>query len=182
MRRLLAIGFVWICCALAWAILGSTLSLRSDTSYDGLSEAVTGLWGPPLDQRPPSAVGRETHANRKVESRLDEKRHKVEQVEWTEPVTTTVDMSLVRSEVEAKLALEHRRKGLLWFPTYGVEFGGRYTFRNASPEAREVDLTFPIETGVTYDGFSVLGPGGQPLPASFGEGGAVFHGKLAPGE
>jgi len=182
MRRLLAIGFVWICCAAAWAVLGSTLSLRSDTSYDGLSEAVTGLWGPQLDQRPPSAVGKETHAERRTESRHDEKRGKVEQVEWTEPVTTTVDMSLTGTAVETKLALEHRRKGLLWFPTYGVDFSGRYTFRNASTAARDVEITFPIEPGVTYDGFAVHGPDGKPLETGFGEGGAVFHAKLAPGE
>jgi hypothetical protein len=182
MRRLLAIGFVWLCCAIAWAILGSTLSVRSDASYDGLSEAVTGLWGPPLAQAPPSAVGSETHAVAKAESRYDEKRHRLEQVEWTEPVTTTRDMALASSDVDVKLALEHRRKGLLWFPTYGVEFGGRYTFRNGTPEAREVDLTFPIERGVTYDGFAVRVPGGKPLETSFAEGGAVFHARLAPGE
>jgi hypothetical protein len=182
MRRLLAIGFVWICCAIAWAILGSTLSVRSDSSYDGLSEAVTGLWGPQLDQAPPSAIGRETHPQRKVESRYDEKRRKLEQVEWTEAVTSSKDMSLAASEVDANLALEHRRKGLLWFPTYAVEFSGRYTFRNASGEGRDVDVTFPVERGVTYDLFEVRSPDGKPLETSFGEGGAVFHTRLAAGE
>ncbi len=182
MRRLLAIGFVWMCCALAWAILGSTILLRSDSSSDGLSEAVTGLWGPPLAQAPPSAVGRETHAVRKVESRHDEKRGRVEQVEWTEPVTTTSDMPLTGSDLDVKLALEHRRKGLLWFPTYGVELRGRYAFRNGTPEVRDVDVTFPIERGVTYDGFAVRGEDGRPLDTSFAEAGAVFHARLAPGE
>jgi hypothetical protein len=32
-----------------------------------------------------------------------------------------------------KLDLTHRRKGLLWFPTYTVDFDGRFTFANPTP-------------------------------------------------
>src|SRR6266568_9335361 len=61
MRRLLAIGFVWLCCAGAWAILGSTLAFRSGSVTGSLGAEVRALWGPPLVQNPPSAVGRERH-------------------------------------------------------------------------------------------------------------------------
>ncbi len=29
MKRLLAIGFIWLCCAIAWMVLGSTIVYRS---------------------------------------------------------------------------------------------------------------------------------------------------------
>lgn len=182
MRRLLAIGFIWICCTAAWAVLGSTLSVRSESSWDGLSEEVRGLWGPALQQAPPSAAGTETHAEQRVENRRDEKRNKVERVEWTEAVTTTREMTLAGTDATAALTLEHRRKGLLWFPTYAVEFSGKYAFRNGTAEAREVDVRFPIEQGVTYDGFEVRGADGKPVETSFAEGAALFHARLAPAE
>jgi hypothetical protein len=182
MRRLLAIGFIWICCALAWTVLASVLAVRSGGSYQGLAWEVRGLWGPPLAQVPPSAAGTETHLVKKSENRYDAKRERTEKVEWTEPVTTNREMTLASSDLTASLALEHRRKGLLWFPTYGVAFQGRYALRNDTPEDRDVEVTFPIEPGVTYDGFEVRGPDQQPVDTAFAEGRAHFRARLAPGE
>ena len=45
-------------------------------------------------------------------------------------------LPLVRSDVQANLTLRHRQKGLLWFPTYGVDFGGRYEFLNDTRRSR----------------------------------------------
>jgi hypothetical protein len=182
MRRLLAIGFIWFCCAAAWTVLGSVLTVRSSDSSAARYGDVRALWGPPLAQVPPSAAGSETHRVKKKDRNWDEKRGRWVENEWFEDETTTAPITLAASDLDASLALQHRRKGLLWFPTYQVAFGGRYTFRNDTAEDRELEVTFPIEPGVTYDGFEVLGPGGKPLETSFVEGGARFHGLLARGE
>jgi hypothetical protein len=155
MRRLLAIGFIWCCCAGAWAILGSTLTIRSGSASDGLRGVVRNLWGPPLVQAPPSAIGTEMHAAWKKEQRYDEKAQRFVELSRREDVTTTAALALDASELRASIDLEHRRKGLLWFPTYAVSFTGRYTFRNPSPDVRRVTVSFPLEAGVTYDGFTV---------------------------
>ncbi len=182
MGRLLAIGFIWLCCAGAWAVLGGTLSARSSSTFEGNYSEVTALWGPPLVQASPSAAGTETHGVKRSRKTWDDKlgRHVVE--EWVEEVTTTLPMTLTSSDATAALALQHRRKGLLWYPTYEVEFAATYTFRNDSPEAREVVVTFPLQAGVTYDGFEVRDPRGAPRDASFGEGGATVRTRLAPGQ
>ena len=50
MKRLLAIAFVWLGCAVAWMILGSTLVARTDSVSNALDSEVHALWGPPARQ------------------------------------------------------------------------------------------------------------------------------------
>ena len=103
MARLLIIGFIWLGCAAAWAILASSLTIRSaDTSSDR-GEEMHGLWGSPLYQRPPRA----TYT---VETLREET--KTVQREGEAPNTTTtkrrvladVAVPLERSELAADFA------------------------------------------------------------------------------
>jgi hypothetical protein len=179
MKRLLAIGFVWLACSGAWAILGSSLAFRSGTASGSLLPEVHALWGPPLVQAPPAAKGTETHRTRAKEQRFDEKEKRYYEVERERDVTTERDLPLESSDLDARLALEHRRKGLLWFPTYTVEFGGKYEFRNDGALPRKVEVSFPIEArGVTYEGFAVTDPTGAPFDVTFEDGKARFSRKV----
>jgi hypothetical protein len=182
MRRLLAIGFIWACCAGAWAILASTILVRSGTTSGALLHEVHALWGPSLDQAPPVATGTETHPERKKEQRFDEKEKRYFEVEHTEQVTTTHELPLEGTRARVELALEHRRKGLVWFPTYGVSFASRYSFRNDTAQARRVDVTFPLQPGVVYDGFAVSDASGAAVEVAFEKGKARFTRKLGPNE
>ncbi len=185
MRRLLAIGFVWLASSLAWAVLGSTLTVRSGEKSGGLLHEVHALWGPELVQAPPTAYGSETHRARKREQRFDEKEKRYYEVERETDVTTERAMSLEGSDLDAEIALEHRRKGLLWFPTYAVSFRGRYEFRNDTSEARSVVVKFPLaKSDVTYDGFAVAvaNASAAPIDVTFDEGVARFSRRLSPGE
>ncbi len=182
MRRLLAIGFIWLCCAGAWAVLASTLALRSGVASGGLLPEVQALWGPPLAQAPPSARGTETHRTKQREQKYDEREKRYFEVEREADVTTERELPLESSRVDASLALHHRRKGLLWFPTYDVAFRARYEFRNESAVARRVVVAFPVERGVTYDGFVVEDAAGKPVEVAFEEGQARFQRPAGPGE
>ena len=165
MRRLLAIGVIWVGCAAAWAVLGGTLAWRSSESGGSLLAEVRALWGPPLRQLPPSAKGIERHHELRREAKFDEERKQTVVVEKDVEVASERPLPLESSDVAVRLGLEHRRKGLLWFPTYAVELRGRYTFRNDGPEPRTLEVTFPLEQGaVVYDGFAVNGPDGAPVP------------------
>ncbi|HSN91615.1 MAG TPA: inner membrane CreD family protein [Anaeromyxobacteraceae bacterium] len=182
MRRLLAIAFIWLCTAGAWAVLGTTLAVRSGDVLDDLESEVHALWGPPQQQLPPSAVGRETHREMRREQRYDEKGQRYFEVERMENVTTERNLPLDASRLEARLELEHRRKGLLWFPTYAVRFDGLYTFRNDGARARRVEVAFPLAaTGVSYEGFAVTASDGTPVEATFEEGRARFSRRMEPG-
>lgn len=182
MRRLLAIGFIWMCCAVAWAILASTLLVRSGAASGALRSEVHALWGPALVQLPPAATATATRSERKKEQRFDEKEKRYFEVERTVQVTTRRDLPLEETRAAVTLALEHRRKGLVWFPTYEVAFEGRYAFRNDGAEARRVEVTFPLQRGVVYDGFALADGAGAPLEVIFDGEKARFTRRLAPHE
>ena len=182
MRRLLAIGFIWICCAIAWAILASTLLVRSGEASGALRSEVHALWGPPLVQAPPAATATAIRSERRKEQRFDEKEKRYFEVERTVEVTTKRDLPLEETRATAALALEHRRKGLVWFPTYEVAFRSRYAFRNDGPEARRVEVTFPLQRDVVYDGFALTDGAGTPVDVVFDGEKARFGRRLAAGE
>src|SRR5690606_18669962 len=70
------------------------------------------------------------------------------------PQVETVSLPLEHSRVNADLTLEHRRKGLVWYSTYGVDFRGAYRFENTSSEPQEVTIQFELPDGqALYDGF-----------------------------
>lgn len=164
MSRLLVIGFIWLGCAAAWSILGASLSLRSTDVKSARGKEVYGLWGAPLHQQPPEAFYTVT--------KVEEEKKTVER-EGEGPVTTTirrrgtknVRIPLDASDLTADFDLEHRRRGLMWFATYGVRFAGAYTFENDSGKAREVTMRLPLETASrTYDGLRVVDQQGTDVP------------------
>lgn len=52
--------------------------------------------------------------------------------------------------------LDPRQKGLLWYSTYSVDFGGDYVFRNTTSEEQKVSfrLNFPAQKAI-YDGLQL---------------------------
>ncbi|MCC6900869.1 MAG: hypothetical protein IT377_17960 [Polyangiaceae bacterium] len=165
MRRLIAIALVWLGCSLAWLVLGSTLLVRSDESSARLGDGVNALWGPPIRQLPPRAfVGGERPDG--------------------SPKTTRPrsDVPLTGSAIDVVLDLEHRKKGLVWFPTYAVDFRARYSFANPDAEPREVSFELPLESEhALYDGF-VVSDGDRPVSAEVTQGVARWTAQLGPNE
>lgn len=181
MRRLLAIGFIWAGCALAWLVLGTTLVERSGESSGELLEEVHGLWGPPLQARPPSATYTEVRKRREQTVTEDAQGREQRQVRVVEE-EVPVPLPLVGSDVAASLSLEHRRKGLLWFPTYGVDFRGAYAFSNTTGAPREVTFRLPLLGGsAALDGFAVRDAGGREVELSIEEGTASWTRPVAAG-
>ena len=144
--RILAIVFIFICTSVAWAILGATVFSRTYDSSSVSSGQVESTWGAPQNQAPPLAsfnkqIPKEDEAveNGKIVKRT-----------WTEDVP--VALPLESSRINVNLDLEHRQKGLLWYSTYKVQFGGVYVFRNTSDKDQYVtfQLQFPTAQAI-YD-------------------------------
>jgi hypothetical protein len=163
MIKLLQIGFIWLGCAVAWSILGSTIVARSGTASSGLAHEVQQLWGPELRQAPPRAWYVVKQSRREQVTRPNASGEMVT-TETVREVEEEVALPLEGSQLAVRLELDHRRKGLMWFPTYGVAFQGRYTFANPSPAAQEVRFLFPLtEADTVYDGFAVRAVDGAPV-------------------
>ena len=162
-KRIAAIGFIFFCTTVAWAILGSTIFYRTYSSDSQLRARVASSWGAPQEQSPPTA------------SYHTGSRREVTAIENGHEVTRTVDdrrfysLTLQKSRVNADLHLDYRRKGLLWYSTYQVRFLGAYEFVNPDDEAHEVTfaMALPAEQAI-YDDF-IITLNGAPLRFSSAE-------------
>jgi hypothetical protein len=183
MIRLLQIGFIWLGCVVAWMILGSTILYRSGESSTALTREVQLLWGPEMRQQPPRGVYHETRRQREWVTTGRDAMGQPIQAEVVKDVDVEIEVPLAATDAAVKLSLDHRRKGLMWFATYGVDFRARYTFGNPTATARRIELRFPlVGDAAVYDGFEVRGAGGAPVPTEVTKGLAQWAESLAPGE
>ena len=158
-RNVLAIAAIFLCTALAWMILGSSINARTEGSGSDLGPRVASTWGAPQQEKPPLAYNERIVQREVVETQNNVITRKV----VDDAVITR--LSLQRSRVQAGLKLEQRQKGLLWFPTYRVDYRGDYVFRNDTPYERvTLKLVFPVADAV-YDDL-VFRVDGQPVAVS----------------
>ena len=159
--RLFAIGFIYVCAALAWGVLGGSLVARSGESDTRLSREVALLWGASTSKwRPrPDWSGREPGPSR---SRNATSRAASVTREVTKATVERVTIPLDSSRVDVALRLDQRQKGLLWYDTYAVQFHG--IVARAQPGRRQPapdrQIRFPSPDAI-YDGF-VFKVGSEP--------------------
>lgn len=151
--RLFPIVFIYAIATFAWFALGSSVLARSGEFDERLSRDVALLWGGPQVQTAPTLT-------------WDERTVVVDQVDATnaagQPVkraqervnVVQIPLPLDSSRVDVKLALDHRRKGLLWYDTYGVALRATYRAHNDTGEQKLIlaHLTFPSDQ-VQFDNF-----------------------------
>ncbi len=156
-KRIIAIIFIFVCTAVAWAVLGSSIFIRTNDADARLEGQVASIWGAPQTQAPPTA------SYQRVELKTTETVEDGKKKTVTTKENVTTPLPLESSRVAVTLDLEYRQKGLLWYSLYTVDFGGTYVFRNATTAEQKIayTLAFPA-TQAIYDDF-VFTLDGQPL-------------------
>jgi hypothetical protein len=157
--KILAVGLVFSGAVAGWFVLGRTTEVRSGDTSRSLSHQVRDLWGEPLRQEAP---------------RFSVQVPGAQQPRPLSPASNTVRVNL---------NLEHRKKGLIWYPTYTCDFDGGYTITNDEDVAQKVRMqfSFPSISG-TYDAFRIA-LDGKPLDAPVDtRTGVAEIVELAPGE
>jgi hypothetical protein len=129
-KRIFAVAIIFVLACGGWFVLGSATATRTAGSHAALGSQVEALWGVPLTQRAPSfsvAVPG------------------TEEQRWLMPEA---------NDIAVGVTSDYRRKGLLWYSTYVVDFDGVYTIANDDAVAQKVKVhfDFPTESG-TYDAF-----------------------------
>jgi hypothetical protein len=163
LRRIIAIAFIYGCTAAAWMILSATIFARTQRSDKALRSRVTSTWG--SDQEQAAPTGTTQRVIRRQATTEENGRSVVRIVEELE----TVPLPLEQTRARADIGLEHRRKGLMWYSTYGVTFAGTYTFRNTT-NSDSVTLTFKLPaTQAIYDNLT-FEVDGVPVPTTSDQG------------
>ena len=180
--RLLAIGFIFVCAAVAWSVLGGTVVNRTGESDMRLSQEVAQLWGGHhLQVAPQAAVRRPREVEEKVQEQDAQGRPVIRSVRRT--LVDEVPFPASASRVRVGLALEHRRKGLLWYATYTVAFEAEYRFKSPDPVERDVVVRFEFPSKeAIYDGLSVSLNGREAPPTSDFSHGVVLTQRMSAGE
>ena len=161
--RLLAIGFIYLCTAGAWSILGASVVSRTGEFDSRLSREVAQLWGGRHNQIAPQiTVVRPRRVSETVQENDDKGRPVRREV--TRTVEDRIAVPLRSSRVQVGLKLQHRQKGLLWYDTYTVDFSGSYRVQNPDDQPRTLtaEFRFPSADAI-YDGF-VFRLAGQDAP------------------
>ena len=146
-KYLAGIFMVVAAAAFGWFVLGGTLVVRTEQSDAAQRAALGGLWGSALEQTQPTFVV----------------------VPQQRKAPRPPDLVPSASRIGVDLALDLRRKGLLWYNTYAVAFTGTYEVTNPNPRTG-VRLWFALPSnGATYDDVSVT-VDGKRVPASSSDG------------
>lgn len=147
--RVFAVIGIFIATAIGWMILGVSLMQRTKHADDVLTGRVVELWGSEHVQRSPSFV----YYSFTKEKRINEETGKafyvdVKNTHWYDPE---------KSDIAVDFDLDYRRKGLVWFSTYKVDYEGKYVFKNYGnvPLNGFCEFEFPA-SGAIYDNFRIL--------------------------
>jgi hypothetical protein len=149
--RLVAIALIFVIAVGAWFVLGASLEIRTGSQDRALRDEVGGLWGRPQEQKPPRFSG----------ELLKRSGDKKTWPGWNGAMPVTA------SDIKARFDLDQRRKGLLWYATYAVDFDASYRVKNTHTRAAKTRMTiaFPNPDGL-YDGFAVK-VDGREIPVRF---------------
>jgi len=153
--RLFAIAFIIACAGVGWFILGASVTMRTGESDQHLAREVERLWGGQHTQGAPSVWIERTKVVTEPEpAATSAPGAQAPQPSVPRTVIERIPVPLLSSRVEAVLALDQRRKGLLWYDTYRVDFHGRYRIGQADPVAPEVVVHFDFPSSqALYDAF-----------------------------
>ena len=141
MKRITAvIGIFLVACA-GWCVLGTTTRMRSKNYSHRLGSKVQRLWGIELVQEAPSLAVEDPRTG---------------QIRWLMPAA---------NDIKVRIDADHRKKGLIWYPTYRCSFNGVYKIENTSDASQDIVLHFDFptkDTKATYSDFA-LSLDGKPV-------------------
>ncbi|MCK4666077.1 inner membrane CreD family protein, partial [Candidatus Dependentiae bacterium] len=89
-----------------------------------------------------------------VELKKTEKVIKGQKIYETKEIKIRNNLTIEASDINVEINLKHRKKGLLWYSTYKVNFEGIYTVANETEVARETFIIFEFPNSkAIYDNF-----------------------------
>ncbi|MEZ5299398.1 MAG: inner membrane CreD family protein [Verrucomicrobiales bacterium] len=155
--RLLAIAGILAATTAAWAVLGAAIKVRTNEGGACIAPEVAALWGPPQEQREPTA--------------------------WYAAPQGGGKRAILpaSSDIAVDLRFEPKRRGLIRYRTYAVDFEGNYAFENPTPIAQTIYFQIQLPPGSSYSEFA-LEVNGQRSDKELAAGGAITESAtLAPG-
>jgi inner membrane protein involved in colicin E2 resistance len=151
-KRIIAIILVLVAASIGWLVLGAVTAGRTSGAGERTVGEVSSLWGEAQQQRAPSFtfVWTSVHKVEQIERENGRSRVLVSQKEETHRDPVTLD----KTDIDARLRLDQRLRGLMWYSLYDVVFDGTWTYQHQTPQSGDVEVTFafPVPHAL-YDDF-----------------------------
>jgi hypothetical protein len=153
------------------------MKVRTTTQDSKLKSMVGQLWGAPQVQKAPE-IYYQTKKEHEIRTIKDGQTITEMQTE-----TTNHPLPLDSSNLQVGLNLQHRKKGLLWYATYRVQFSAHYSFSNPTSESREILVRFQLPSkDAVYDNFRFAFGGKDPSIVEIQSGGVYQSIVINPGQ
>lgn len=173
--RLLAVIGIFFCAMIAWFILGGSIAFRTQNKTTLLGQRVEDNWGGEHIQMHPQFFTIESVIDTASET-LTSASGQITRVKKTSSKKIKRYLEPNSAKVHVTLKVDYRKKGLLWYSVYQVEFKGDYGIINSFTEPKNifVEFHFPSANSIydhfvfTLDGKPILSDD-QPLPAATGQ-------------
>jgi len=154
LRRVISIAAILIGLSGAWFALGASVLHRTWNTDGRLKTEVTALWGDRQEQVSPEVRFRWPRKEIATETVEDPETKKKSIVTKEREIWVEEAQILDGSKITVDLSLEQRKKGLLWYSTYGVDFAGHYTYVHDEAKDGIVEITYRFPTmRAIYDRF-----------------------------
>ena len=158
---LVALAVIFVVTSGAWLAFGGLMMARTDIQEDELEGAVADLWGQPLYQGAPTVTFEwyvtvdktETLLDANGRALIDPNGNPMQRHYQVRELRTRTEQ-LASTDIDVDLQLDQRRKGLMWFALYNVDFNGGWSFAHEGEQTGKawIDFAFPLRDGV-YDDF-----------------------------
>jgi inner membrane protein involved in colicin E2 resistance len=153
-KKIAAIILIYCAICAAWLILGGTTTARTHDYGSRLSAEVAGLWGEVQMQQAPQVDFLWWTTEAYTEEVTDPKTKVVHLIKKQKQVLNRKPVLVDSSNIDVDFDLEHRKKGLLWYATYGVAFDGDFAYTHQENQEGWVEVTYRFPTTrATYDDF-----------------------------
>jgi inner membrane protein involved in colicin E2 resistance len=173
-KRLAAITFIFICTSVGWFVLAGSLFVRSDDYDHKMKESVGKLWGSSQIQTAPLVYEKIKIEAPRTTNNPDEKPR------WE---YYNKHYPLQGSNIDVSLKLSHRKKGLLWYSTYKVDFTSQYLVENRTKTAKEFYFDFGLPNAESvYDNFKLVIDGKEVGDVAIQNGRIIDSFDLEPGK
>jgi inner membrane protein involved in colicin E2 resistance len=181
-RRMLAIAAIFVVLYISWLFLAQTIKVRTGAMSGKLEGQVAALWGDRQEQASPDVQFQWTKIVKDSEVVEDPETKKRSFVTKERETVVEEPQILDASKIAVDLTLDQRKKGLLWYSTYGVTFEGRYVYTHDDAQDGTAVITYRFPTTqAIYDDFrfeiaGVMDP--SIVPVDDGGGGKVVRAKV----
>jgi hypothetical protein len=154
LQRMVAIGIIYVAIAFAWFVLALSVGQRTYHADGKLRGQVGGLWGEPQLQLSPELKFKWSEKRSETDKVVDPNTKAETLVTRERIVWFDKPVILDKSHLAVDLKLDQRRKGLLWYSTYGIAFRGDYAYVHDDDREGILVITyrFPTQKAI-YDNF-----------------------------